>query len=726
MPQVIIVSNRLPVSVKKEGGELEFFPSVGGLATGLSSYVNDKNSIWIGWPGIASDELNRHDREEIVNELAKHNCLPVFLTKKQIDDFYNGYSNTVLWPLFHKLRPQDQPGERRTRWYNSYRAVNKLFAETVEVVAVDSARIWVHDYQLLQVPEMLRSMKVNAMIGFFLHIPFPDPKKIKTLPRHRKLIKGILGADLIGFHTPDYVENFLDTCKEIKLGLVGDQSLTFDNRIIRISDFPMGIDYEKYTSAGKTSAVKQSVKKYRRLYRGRKAIVAVDRLDPSKGLIERLKAYELFLKQYPRMQGKVIFIMVAAPSRTDVPAYRRLAERLDILVKQINKTYGNSNWQPIDYINRSVPFEEVVALFKIADVAFIAPLRDGMNLAAKEFVASAHRKGVLILSETAGASQELSDALIVNPRQPETVVNALYSSLTMRRSDLKKRLKRMKQYLKINTVHSWARTFVNTLQKPIPSTSLRTRTLSTKYEKRLCEDFQNSRKHLLLLDYDGTLVPFHDDYRRVKPSKNLIKLLTDLNSDPANEVVLISGRSAENLNDWFGHLPINLVAEHGACLKRAGRKKWHIQERQDNAWKKQLLSILEKYVALTPGAKVEVKPHSLVWHYRSASPYHAQKYTVIIRRVLKPLLKIYGLEILKGNKVLEIKNPNINKGKGAQLWLDRNYDFILAIGDDATDEELFAVLPDRAYSVKVGRGRTAAGYRVSSYRDALKLLHKLQ
>lgn len=725
MAQVIIVSNRLPVSVKKEGGELVFSPSVGGLATGLSSYVNDKTNMWIGWPGIASDELSSQDKKDIVEELAKHNCTPVFLTQKQIDEFYNGYSNTVLWPLLHKLRPQDRPGERRDKWYRSYRMVNKKFAEMVELTAQHDARVWVHDYQLLLVPEMLRDMKVGATIGFFLHVPFPEAKKFLTLPRHRKMLKGMLGADLIGFHTTGYVENFLLTCEAAKLGTAGEQTLELGERMVRVSDFPMGIDYEKYASAGRSKVVKRTVKEYRRRYRGKKVIAAVDRLDPSKGLLERLKTYGELLKQHPKLRDKVVFVMVAAPSRTDVPAYQRLSKQLAADVKKINRRYGNAKWQPVDYINRTVPFEEVTALFQVADVAFIAPLRDGMNLAAKEFVASAHKNSVLILSETAGAAQELRDALIVNPRKPKTVVKALYKSLTMRRPELRKRLKRMKQHLKDNTVHTWAKDFVAALEKPVPGTSSRTRSLSDKLERRLRREFKDSRKRLLLLDYDGSLVPFSKDHRQALPPKSLLTLIGKLGRDPANDIVIISGRSAENLEEWFGALPVNLVAEHGASSKRAGSKRWRGARKSDTAWKKQLLPVLEKYVDQTPGATVEVKAHSLVWHYRSVSVYNAQKSSVILQRALKPYLKAHGLEILKGNKVLEIKNPSHTKGVAAQAWLDRRYDFVLGVGDDTTDEDLFRAMPDTGYSIKVGRGRTAAKYRVQNHKAIVKLLNKL-
>lgn len=725
MPQVIIVSNRLPVSVKKENGKLEFFPSVGGLATGLSSYVNDKQSLWIGWPGIASDELSNGDREEIVEELAKHNCSPVFLTQRQIDDFYNGYSNVVLWPLFHRLRPQDQPGARRDRWYKTYRAVNKLFAEIVEVAANRDARVWVHDYQLLLVPEMLRTMKLDATIGFFLHIPFPDLKKFASLPDHRKILKGVLGADLIGFHTPGYVKNFQDACEASGLGTVEDEMIRLKDRSIRVSDFPMGIDYEKYADAGKKKSVKRAIKEYKRAYKGKKIIVAVDRLDPSKGLVERLNTYEEFLTQHHDLWNKVVFVMVAAPSRTDVPAYKRLAKRLDRMVEEINNRYGNDKWQPVDYINRTVPFERVTALFQIADVAFIAPLRDGMNLAAKEYVASAQRNGALILSETAGAATELRDALIVNPHKPETVVRALYRSLTMHRWELRRRLKRMRKYLKSHTVQNWAGEFVSVLNKPLPSSFALTRTINQKADARLVDDYSRGRKRLFLLDYDGSLVPFTNDPKQAAPSKELMSLLRKLSKNPKNDVVIISGRSAEDLERWFGKLPVSLVAEHGSSTKLAGKNKWKRIAKKASSWQRVFIPILEKYTELTPGAKLEVKAHSLVWHYRAASPYYAQKYSVIIRRTLKPALKSYGLGIMKGNKVLEIKDPHTTKGAAAKAWLDRGYDFVFGVGDDVTDEDMFHEMTLSMHSVKVGRGRTAARHRVRNHQDVLKLLRKL-
>ncbi len=725
MSQVIIVSNRLPVSVKKENGRLEFYPSVGGLATGLSSYVKNKRNLWIGWPGIASDELTDEDKDQIVRKLARHNYSPVFLSRRQIDDFYNGYSNSVLWPLFHNLPVKRHDKSERDRWWRAYREVNKHFADAVLGLARDYAHVWIHDYQLMLVPGMLREDRLESTVGFFLHIPFPTDATFSRLPRHKLLLRGVLGADLIGFHTPAYVEAFLDSCRKSAAGEVEAGQVFTGRRVVRVADFPMGIDYEKYAGAAKSKAVKVAIRKYRGRYRGKKLIVSVDRLDPSKGLEARLKAYRRFLELNPGLRGRIVFSMVVAPSRINIPAYRNLARRLEKLVQEINEEYGMEKWQPVDYINTTLPFEEVTALFRIADVAFIAPLRDGMNLAAKEFVASARKGGALILSETAGAAEELQDALLVNPRRPDELVDALGRALRMRKRELKRRLKSMQNYLAGNTVQDWAVEFVEALQTPVPGTPVRTRALRDRLQAGLVEDYRTSGKRLLLLDYDGSLVPFTENYREATPPKSLVNLLEKLSANPRNEVVLVSGRSANDLETWFGDLPISLVPEHGAAVRKAGNKSWRTIEKVDTRWKRILQPVLEKYVRLAPGARLETKPHSLVWHYRAASPYHAHKYAVTIKRVLKPLLKEHGLEILQGNKVLEIKNPLVSKGAAIDPWLRRGYDFVLALGDDVTDEELFSVLPETAYSIKIGRGRTAARFRLASYRDTLELLKRL-
>ncbi|HEY1064345.1 MAG TPA: bifunctional alpha,alpha-trehalose-phosphate synthase (UDP-forming)/trehalose-phosphatase [Candidatus Saccharimonadales bacterium] len=725
MARVIIVSNRLPVSVKKQDGKLVFSQSTGGVATGLASYANNPNNRWIGWPGIPSDELKPAEKREISRELARHNCIPVFLTKQQIDTFYNGYSNSILWPLFHNLPVQGK--RHREQWWEGYQDVNKLFSNAALKVAQRNSRIWVHDYQLLLVPELLRAANPQANIGFFLHIPFPRPRVFAKLPEANNLITGMLGARLVGFHTTGYANNFLDTSEELDIGTAGRGQVVLGNRIIRITDFPMGIDYEKYAQSNQSATVRTAVLKYKLRYRGQKIIVAVDRLDPSKGLVERLEAYREFLQNnYKKMRGKVVFSMVVAPSRTEVAAYKKLQAKLDVLVTEINAEFGTRRWQPIDYINESLPFEEVSALLQVADIAFIAPIRDGMNLVAKEYVASRRGGGVLILSETAGAAQELTDALLVNPAHPSTVVEALEKSFNMPRRELKKRFSAMQEQLSTNTVHHWASNFMKTLQQPVPGAqALRTPSLTSARLAKVATNYQVSSKRLLLLDYDGTLVPHANHHAHATPPKKLIRLLEKLSSDPKNEVVLISGRSSQDLQEWFGDTNINLIAEHGALIKSAGHKTWRETVTSGRRWKRTILPILQHYNDLTPDATIEEKQYSLVWHYRQSPAFASQKNLQILQRVLRPLSQQFGIDLFHGSKILEIKDPHITKGHAVRRWLRREHDFVLVVGDDFTDEDMFAAVPASATTIKVGRGRTIANYRVAGHEEVITLLQTL-
>ena len=722
MSQILIVSNRLPVTVTKADGSLRYELSMGGVATGLSSYVKNRRSKWIGWPGIANEDITDADKLKITRGLAKRNCIPVFLSRKQVEEFYNGYSNSLLWPLFHNL----PLATSKPQWWKAYQAVNLAFSKVVLQNTQSKSSIWVQDYQLMLLPELLKVARPDNHIGFFLHIPFPTHKMMTKLPESEQLLKGVLGADLIGFHTKNYVADFLKTVRGYDLGLSVDDQLILPNRTIRVTNFPMGIDYEKFTTARKLPAVKAAVKEYKKKYKGQKIIAGVDRLDITKGFVERLVAYRNFLRQYSREHGKVVFVLVGAPSRGEIDAYKELSKKVDALVAQINTEFGTPAWQPVDYNNKGLPFEKVTALFQIADVAFIAPLRDGMNLVAKEYVASKKKHGVLILSDTAGAAQELQDALLVNHKKPATLVAALDQALNMRPREVRSRLRRMKQHLASHTVHTWAGDFMGALQTPIPGTpTLLTRSITPKLAVTIHARYLQSKKRLLLLDYDGTLVPFSGNYASSRAPKPLLHLLAKLCADPHNTVVLVSGRSASDLDERFSSLSINLVAEHGAMTKLAGHKTWHTLARAESKWKRQILPLLFLYAEKTPRARVEEKPHSLVWHYRQSPPYYAQKSVVIIKRTLKPILKTFGLAIFQGNKILEIKDPTINKGSAISRWLKKDYDFILALGDDYTDEDTFAALPVSSYTIKVRPGRTVARYRLTNDLAVLDFLQNL-
>lgn len=725
-PFLTLVSNRLPVSVKKVGGKLEFAPSVGGLATGLSSYTTNKQTKWIGWPGIPSDELTDEDKRHIAKELKKYHCYPVFLSKRQIDNFYNGYSNRLLWPLFHDAKIAKAAHEKQARYWRAYREVNAAFAKAVLELSEPGRLLWVHDYQLLLLPALLRAERPDDKIGFFLHIPFPHGAKFASLPEAKELVAGMLGADLLGFHTKSYVRNFLDAAGDFKSGIVTQNEVVAGERAVRVADFPMGIDYAKYTGAIKTIKVRRELIKLRAKYGRRKLILTVDRLDPSKGLVERAAAYREFLRQNPELHGKTVMVMVVVPSRTEIAEYQQVKIRLEEIIKETNKEFGNKLWKPVDYMYRSLPFERLSALYRRADVAFIVPLRDGMNLVAKEYLASqSQRHGVLVLSQTAGAAQELKDAVMVDPSKPESLVGGLAHAIAMSKTSWRTRFTKMQRHLRTSTVQDWAGDFMDSLYAPIAALPIRTRNLDEKQRQEIVESFRAAKHRLLLLDYDGALAPIVNRPEDAAPPKELKTLLRKLAKQPHTDVVIISGRPQADLTKWFGRLPIGLAAEHGAFYRLAGSGDWHRIGAATHAWKEKLIPLLEKYAAKTEGSFVEVKDSALVWHYRLASPVQAQKNLVLLRTRVAPLAERYGLRVHTGKKILEIRSAGIDKGTAAKRWLAAEPDFVLASGDDYTDEDTFRAVPPHAYTIKVGPGRTTARLRAPDVDTVLDLLATL-
>jgi trehalose 6-phosphate synthase/phosphatase len=723
-PGLILVSNRLPISVKKVDGKLVFSPSVGGLATGLQPYTKSKKNKWIGWPGIASDELTERDRQKISEELLKSNCYPVFLTQKQIDDFYNGYCNSILWPLFHDNELSQESLAHESRWWKSYLRINELFAETVFALSGVDDTIWVHDYQLLVLPAMLRQARPYNRVGFFLHIPFPAVKKFQRLAGGEAILAGMLGANLIGLHVSAYVQNFLETVKAYDIGVTGPRKVLLPDRAVRVTDFPLGIDYAKYVEARKSGAVQRELAKLLITYQGLRVILTVDRLDPAKGLVERLQAYRQLLRENPKLIGEVVLVMQVMPSRLDVREYAELKDRLDMLIEEINEEFRRPGWLPVDYIFKALPFAKVTALYRRADVAFIAPLRDGMNLVAKEYLASKpYQQGVLVLSETAGAAEELKEAVMVDPSQQTSLVTGLLKALDMQPRELKKRVRTMQRRLEDSDVHVWANKFTHTLKQDL-RLQPKTKSLPASKFSDITGPFKAAKHPLILLDYDGVLEPFHRNPKNAQPPASLKKLLAALGERA--RVVIISGRTKSELQDWLGDLPLSLVAEHGAFSRRDGTKSWRNHYKANRPeWRDEVATILARYAARTPGAMVETKEASLVWHYRNAQPYASQKYLVILRKLLKPIATRYGLEVAMGNKILEVRPVSINKGTAALSWVKPNTDFILALGDDYTDEFMFSMLPPNALTIKVSSGRTMARYRMNNVDTVQALLKRL-
>jgi trehalose 6-phosphate synthase/phosphatase len=496
---------------------------------------------------------------------------------------------------------------------------------------------------------------------------------------------------------------------------------------VQVEPFPMGIDFERWSTSGEDETVKKEIQKGLKQFRGRKIILSVDRLDYTKGIPERLEAFEYFLRQYPEHRERVTLVVVAVPSRTAVDTYAGLKKHVDELVGKINGEFGTVGWVPIWYLYRSLPFRTLAAFYRLADVALITPLRDGMNLIAKEFCATkTEGRGVLILSELAGAAQELSEVLVVNPNNKEEIAASLNEALTMPEDEQRRRNGAVQSRLRRYDVVTWAEDFLCELDKAKESQAkLAARRLPPRARKKLIRDYGAAANRLLLLDYDGTLVPFAQRPEAAKPDDELLELLTVLARKPDNEVVIISGRERMILENWLAVPGLSFIAEHGAWIKEAGQGWLTIEPLRDD-WKKHLRHVVQRYADRTPGSRVEEKDFSLALHYRAVNPELAALRTVELKEDLFHETANLNLEILEGNRVIEIRNAGVDKGRATLHFLDKKpWAFVLALGDDRTDEDVFEVLPSEAYSIKVKLEPSHARFNLDSVSEVRTLLRQL-
>ncbi len=722
MPKTIIVSNRLPVKLKKEDGKYIYTPSEGGLATGLGSIYKEGGNIWLGWPGVAIEE--EKDRQDAIKNLKKNNMSPVFLTEQEIEEYYEGFSNETLWPNFHYF---NQYAEYEETYWQAYKKVNQKFADQLSELTEEGDKIWIHDYQLLLLPALIREKHPNISIGFFLHIPFPSYETFRLLPWRRELLMGMLGSDFLGFHTYDDMRHFLSSVN--RLAGIGNShgQISLGSRKVLVDALPMGIDYDKYATLAADPETLEKEVRYRTLIGDTKIMLSIDRLDYSKGIPQRLRAFELFLQRYPEYKEKVSLLMVVVPSRDQVGKYKELKEEIDLLVGRINGNLSRMTWNPIHYFYRSFPLHALSAFYRMAKVALVTPMRDGMNLVAKEFIASKlNKKGVLVLSEMAGASKELSEAILINPNNIEQMIRAFKQALEMPEEEQIHNLEVMQNSLKRYNIHHWVKLFMERLDYiKSEQLALQTKILDKTSQLPLEEAYRNAESRIIFLDYDGTLTPFHSDPQQASPDTELKSIILKLTEDGKNRIVVISGRDKDTLERWFGNYKLDLIAEHGVWLRMYGKKWKTLATLRDN-WKKEINDVLEDYVGRTPGSFIEQKDYSLVWHYRKVETGLGELRTRELTSHLKYLASDQNLHVLEGDMVVEIKSSEVNKGRAAQKWLkDASAEFYMAAGDDWTDEDTFKAMPEKAFTIKVGNTPSAAKYSVTDYSDVRKLLISL-
>ncbi|RIV42172.1 bifunctional alpha,alpha-trehalose-phosphate synthase (UDP-forming)/trehalose-phosphatase [Flagellimonas pelagia] len=730
MGKTIIISNRLPVQLQISNGTINAIPSVGGLATGMKSVHSGSESLWIGWSGLTDEETPPELEDDIDKALAKNGCAKVKLNAEEIDGFYFGFSNRTVWPLFHYFL---EYSEFELDFWNTYKAVNQKFADAIIEKSNEDDTIWVHDYQLMLVPQMVREKRPDTTIGFFLHIPFPSYEIFRTLPWREEVLEGLLGSDLIGFHTYDYERHFLSSVRRL-LGLdVSFNEIYLDNRVIKVDSFPMGIDYKKFKDAailhaskseGERSDLQMRLDSHKASAPDTKLILSIDRLDYSKGIAKRINAFEYFLNKYPEYKEKVRLIILAVPSRSNVPQYQLLKKEIDELVGRINGELSTVNWTPIWYFYRSLPFDNLIDLYTSSDIAWLTPLRDGMNLVAKEYIATRTDKtGVLILSEMAGSAYEMNEALLINPNNFEEQADTLKRAINMPVEEQVSRNEFLQNRLERYNVEVWAKEFMNALnEKRDTGKAFVSQKMSNDILNNIGKDYAKSKKRLLFLDYDGTLVGFHKDPQKASPDEELYELLDELQNQENTTLFLISGRDKQTFGRWFLPKKYNMIVEHGVWISKEGHE-FKMLEQVKGEWMAKIRPVLESFVDRTPGSFIEEKNYSLAWHYRNTDPDFGEKRATELNTVLRSLIGNDDISVLNGNKVMEIKSSNVNKGRAAtRMMSEDDYDFVFAIGDDWTDEFMFQELPESAITVKVGLKKTHARYHVENTRRVRELL----
>ncbi|EKM57667.1 glycosyltransferase family 20 protein [Phanerochaete carnosa HHB-10118-sp] len=624
--------------------------------------------------------------------------VPVWLDDKEAHGHYDDYCKQTLWPLFHYLLWQDVATEYASAdaHWAPYVAVNEAFAKVVERVYKPGDLIWIHDYHLLLLPSLIRQVLPEAAIGLFVHTPFPSSEVFRCLPRRKEILDGMLAANLICFQTYSYSRHFVSTCVRV----CGYEStsrggIDIQGHVASITWCPVGVDAERVKGDLARPGIQPKLEALRALYAGKKIIVGRDKLDVVKGVVQKLRAFEKLLQDYPQWVGNVVLIQVTSPALTDSP---KLERQVSELVAHINGEYGSLDFVPVHHYHQTIKKDEFYALLSVADLGVITPLRDGMNTTSMEFVIAQDRtnKSPLVLSEFMGISSNMTEALQINPWNLGEVAAAMHNGLTMSQEEKLQRHEKLYKVVTTHTSHTWAAHLAKLLLEQLGKVNLAKRTPFIP-KNQLEGHYLKAKKRLFLFDYDGTLAPIVKVPSMATPTENTLKALTQLAEDPKNLVYIISGRDQAFLEQHLGHIKnLGMSAEHGGFIREPGSTTWrNFTENLDMSWMGEVLEIFKYYTERTTGSQIEVKKSSITWHYRSSDPEWGLFQCRQCQDLLENnLARKRPIEVLVGKKNLEVRPIAVNKGEIVKriLYYNPDAEFIFCAGDDKTDEDMFRAL----------------------------------
>ena len=765
--KIFVASHRLPVSSDAQGNISAFTGGL-GLMSAFRDLLETIPICWVGGIGNSCNETNednvkKHFMKPITSKtsISLLKFVPVFPND---DDkiAHQSFCSSILWPLFHYM-PLSFEGERSflVTEFERYRKINETYANVLlnqwasSDIPETDAMFWIHDFHFLLVPRMLREKLPNSRIGFFLHTPFPSGEVFRTCPVRKELLHGVLGADLVGFHTYDYARHFLSVCERI-LGLhVRPNGVDDKGLFVRVGIYPFGIDTDVFKATMRKTSVLKRVQELRSDLRDRKIILGIDRLDYIKGIPHKMLAMEHFLENHPEWIGKVVLLQVCAPSMSKSHEYKVFRTEILEMVGRINGRFATLDSMPIHYRETYLKLDELCALYAAADVAVMTSLRDGMNLSSYEYIMCQNtRKAVLVLSEFTGAAQNLAGAILCNPWDMAAVSDGIHRALTMPDFERELKYSKLERYVAKHTAASWGVNFIDDLARHAAERKKAREKLVKLRPADVAISYKSSNGlRLFLLDYDGTLRHYESQPELAEPSERVLKLLESLTEDSRNCVFIITGRQKVTIEEWLSGLGLGFAVEHGFSLQWPShmRSRFGRNGGNEEIWEdllspqdrilmqktlRQVGETLEQFEDYTPTSFVETKESAYSWHFRDADPDFAGSRALDARSALEQIVAGSPMEVLTGQKILYVRPRGVNKGAAVEEILTRLCDrgacpeWILSIGDDRTDEDMFKYLDKlsigNTITCTVGRKTTKAMFYVDDVERVVELLEMLR
>ncbi|EHA8591475.1 alpha,alpha-trehalose-phosphate synthase [Cocos nucifera] len=784
--RTIIVANQLPIRAARQ-------PEVGGwcftwdqdsLLHQVKDSIGDHKDMEFIYIGSLREEIPVSEQDEVAKILLEtFNCVPAFLPADLLSRFYHGFCKQQLWPLFHYMLPlsPDLGGRFDRSLWQAYVSANKIFADKIlEVINPDDDFVWIHDYHLMVLPTFLRKRFNRVKLGFFLHSPFPSSEIYRTLPVREELLRSLLHSDLIGFHTFDYARHFLSCCSrmlgltyESKRGYIG---LEYYGRTVSIKILPVGIHMGQLGSVLSLPETEVKVAELMKQFydRDRIMLLGVDDMDIFKGISLKLLAFEQLLVQHEEWRGRVVLVQIANPARGRGKDVKEVQTESNAMVKRINEAFGRPGYKPVILIDKPLEFYERMAYYVVAGCCLVTAVRDGMNLIPYEYViarqgnenlnkvlhlsSSTPKKSMLVVSEFIGCSPSLSGAIRVNPWNIDAVSDSMVSALEMAEAEKQLRHEKHYRYVSTHDVGYWANSFLQDLQRTCRDHNrrrcwgigfglgFRVVALDPNFRKLAMEHivsaYRRTRTRAILLDYDGTLMP--QASIKKSPCIRSIEILNTLCRDKNNTVFLVSARSRSKLSEWFSPCEnLGMAAEHGYFLRLKRDADWETCiPATDCSWKQIAEPVMRLYTETTDGSTIEDKETSLVWCYEDADPDFGSCQAKELLDHLESVLANEPVSVKSGTNNVEVKPQGVNKGLVAERLLstmrDRGLlaDFVLCIGDDRSDEDMFEVISSamtgpslapnaEVFACTVGRKPSKAKYYLDDTAEIFRLMQGL-